>query len=95
MSFMNGDRICKISKRNTTKSSSDEKPITCQQDLASIAATSLKLSDKIKETKSVLDYFGILSEISIVAAHRAPKKTHIISELESKAFDIVIAVADG
>jgi phosphoribosylcarboxyaminoimidazole (NCAIR) mutase len=42
--------------------------------LVAIACPSTKLLDDLKDTKNVLDTFGVRSEITIVAAHRSPKK---------------------
>src|SRR6266566_502771 len=77
--------------------SRDSEKITArQQALVSIAVPSLKLLDELKEAKDVLDSFQISSEISIVAAHWAPKKTlRFIAELESKRVEVIIAAADG
>lgn len=64
--------------------------------VVSVAAPSIELLDKIKETREVLDYFGIPYEISIVAAHRAPKKAlKYIEELEAKGIEVVIACGSG
>jgi 5-(carboxyamino)imidazole ribonucleotide mutase len=64
--------------------------------LVSIAVPSLKLFEDLKDAKTALDFFGIKSEVSIVAAHWAPKKTlRFIAELESKGFEVIIASADG
>jgi len=53
---------------------SAHKGIDLKKPLVAIAAPSAKLLDEIKDTKSVLDSFGVLNEITIVAAHRSPKK---------------------
>jgi 5-(carboxyamino)imidazole ribonucleotide mutase len=64
--------------------------------LVAIAAPSAKLLDEIKDAKSVLDSFGILHEITIVAAHRSPKKTlRFIEQIESKGVEVVIAAGNG
>lgn len=64
--------------------------------LVSIAVPSLKLFEDLKDAKAALDSFGIESEVSIVAAHWAPKKTlRFIAEIESKGFEVIIAAADG
>lgn len=70
--------------------------IDLKKPLVAIAAPSAKLLDEIKDTKSVLDSFGVLNEITIVAAHRSPKKTlRFIEEIESKGVDVVIAAGNG
>ena len=70
--------------------------IDLKKPLVAIAAPSAKLLDEIKDTKSVLDSFGILNEITIVAAHRSPKKTlRFIEQIESKGVDVVIAAGNG
>ncbi|MEO9362324.1 MAG: 5-(carboxyamino)imidazole ribonucleotide mutase [Nitrososphaera sp.] len=62
----------------------------------SIAAPSLKQLEYLMDAKTVLDSFGIENEVSIVAAHWAPKKTlRFIAELESKGVEVIIAGADG
>ncbi|MGH9876659.1 MAG: 5-(carboxyamino)imidazole ribonucleotide mutase [Nitrososphaerales archaeon] len=62
----------------------------------SIAVPSLKLLEYLMDAKTVLDSFGVENEVSIVAAHWAPKKTlRFIAELESKGVEVVIAGADG
>jgi 5-(carboxyamino)imidazole ribonucleotide mutase len=61
-----------------------------------IAAPSLKQLEYLMDAKAVLDSFGIENEVSIVAAHWAPKKTlRFIAELESKGVEVIIAGADG
>ena len=62
----------------------------------SISVPSLKLLDYLMDAKAVLDSFGIDNEVSIVAAHWAPKKTlRFIADLESKGVEVIIAGADG
>jgi 5-(carboxyamino)imidazole ribonucleotide mutase len=62
----------------------------------SIAVPSLKLLGSLMDAKTVLDSFGVNNEVSIVAAHWAPKKTlRFIAELESKGVEVIIAAADG
>ena len=62
----------------------------------SIAVPSLKLLENLMDAKTVLDSFGVRNEVSIVAAHWAPKKTlRFIAELESKGVEVIIAAADG
>lgn len=69
---------------------------TIKQPLVAIAVPSIKLLDQLREAKTVLDSFLVLSEISIVAAHRAPKKTlRFIDELESKGVEVIIAAGSG
>lgn len=61
-----------------------------------IAVPSLKLFEKLKDAKSALDSFGVESDVCIVAAHWAPKKTlRFIAEIESKGYEVIIAAADG
>jgi phosphoribosylcarboxyaminoimidazole (NCAIR) mutase len=40
----------------------------------SIAVPSLRLLESLMDAKTVLDSFGVQNEVSIVAAHWAPKK---------------------
>jgi 5-(carboxyamino)imidazole ribonucleotide mutase len=62
----------------------------------SIAVPSLKQLEILKDAETVLDSFGIENQVSIVAAHWAPKKTlRFITELESKGVEVIIAGADG
>jgi 5-(carboxyamino)imidazole ribonucleotide mutase len=64
--------------------------------VVSIAAPSIYLFNKIKETKEVLDSFEIPYSVSIVAAHRAPRKTlRYIDELESSGIEVIIACGSG
>jgi len=70
--------------------------IDLKKPLVAIAAPSAKLLEEIKDTKSVLDSFGVMNEITIVAAHRSPKKTlRFIEQIESKGVDVVIAAGNG
>jgi 5-(carboxyamino)imidazole ribonucleotide mutase len=88
--------IIKLQGLPKRTSRDSEKLTVRQQALASLAVPSLKLLDELKEAKNVLDSFQISGEISIVAAHWAPKKTlKFIAELESKGVEVVIAAADG
>lgn len=62
----------------------------------SIAVPSLKLLEQVEEAKAVLESFGIETDVNIVAAHWAPKKTlRFIAELESRGVEVIIAGADG
>jgi phosphoribosylaminoimidazole carboxylase PurE protein len=64
--------------------------------LVSIVVPSLKLYEDLKDAKTALDSFAVQSEVCIVAAHWAPKKTlRFIAELESKGVEVIIAGADG
>lgn len=64
--------------------------------LVSIVVPSLKLYEDLKDAKAALDSFGVQSDVCIVAAHWAPKKTlRFITELESKGVEVIIAGADG
>lgn len=64
--------------------------------LVSIVVPSLKLYEGLKDAKAALDSFGVESEVCIVAAHWAPKKTlRFIAEIESKGVEVIIAGADG
>ena len=56
---------------------------TIERPLVAIAVPSIKSLNQLNEIKTVFDFFQVLSEISIVAAHRSPKKTlRFIDELE-------------
>jgi phosphoribosylcarboxyaminoimidazole (NCAIR) mutase len=48
--------------------------ISPKNPLVAIASPSTKLLDDLKDTKNVLNLFGVTSEITVVAAHRSPKK---------------------
>ncbi len=62
----------------------------------SIAVPSLKLFEHIADARTILDSFGVQNEVSIIAAHWAPKKTlRYIAELESRGIEVIIAGADG
>jgi 5-(carboxyamino)imidazole ribonucleotide mutase len=64
--------------------------------VVSVAAPSRALFDNIKEVCTVLDSFNIPYKVSIVAAHRAPKKTlRYIDDLEKKGIEVVIACGSG
>lgn len=79
---------------NTSKKGEANK--TTKQPLVAIAIPSAKMLDKLNETRTVLNSFEVFSEISIVAAHRSPKKTlRFIDELEYKGVDVVIAAGTG
>lgn len=61
-----------------------------------IAVPSLKLFEKLRDAKRVLDSFGIESDVCIVAAHRAPQKTlRFIEEIDSKHYDLIISAGVG
>ena len=65
---------------------------TIKRPLVVIAVPSTNLLNQLNEIKTVLDFFQVLSEISIVAAHRSPKKTlRFIDELEHKGVSVIIA----
>jgi 5-(carboxyamino)imidazole ribonucleotide mutase len=62
----------------------------------SIAVPSLKLLEQLEEAKLVLESFGVETDVNIVAAHWAPRKTlRFIAELESRGVEVIIAGADG
>jgi 5-(carboxyamino)imidazole ribonucleotide mutase len=64
--------------------------------VVSVAAPSIRLFNRIKDTTSVLESFKVPFEISIVAAHRAPNKTlRYIADLEKKEIEVVIACGCG
>ena len=64
--------------------------------VVSIAAPSLALFDSIKEVCTGLDSLSIPYKVSIVAAHRAPKKTlRYIDGLEKNGIEVVIACGSG
>jgi 5-(carboxyamino)imidazole ribonucleotide mutase len=64
--------------------------------LVSIVAPSLKLLDKMKDAVAVLDRFQVPYNMSIVAAHRAPKKTlKFVSDLETHGIEVIIAGGAG
>lgn len=64
--------------------------------LVAIACPSTKLLDDMKNTKKVLDSFGVRSEMTIVAAHRSPHKMlRYVQQLDSQGVDVVIAAGNG
>ena len=64
--------------------------------VVSVAAPSIRLFNRIKDTISVLESFKVPCEVSIVAAHRAPNKTlGYIADLEKKEIEVVIACGCG
>jgi len=64
--------------------------------VVSIAAPSLALFDSIKDVCTGLDSLNIPYKVSIVAAHRAPRKTlRYIDELEKSGIEVVIACGSG
>jgi 5-(carboxyamino)imidazole ribonucleotide mutase len=75
---------------------SSQKNFSINSVVVSIAAPSVNLLNKIKETRQVLELFQVPYSVSIVAAHRAPKKTlKYISELETNGIEVVIACGSG
>lgn len=64
--------------------------------LVSVVAPSLKLLDKMIDAVSVLNTFQVPYSMSIVAAHRAPKKTlKFVSDLETNGTEVIIAGGAG
>jgi 5-(carboxyamino)imidazole ribonucleotide mutase len=64
--------------------------------LVYIVAPSLRLLEKMEGAAAALESFGIVYNLSIVAAHRAPKKTlQLASELESMEVEVIIAGGTG
>jgi phosphoribosylaminoimidazole carboxylase PurE protein len=64
--------------------------------LVSVVAPSLKLLDKMIDAITVLDAFQVPYSMSIVAAHRAPKKTlKFVSDLETNGTEVIIAGGAG
>jgi 5-(carboxyamino)imidazole ribonucleotide mutase len=64
--------------------------------LVAIACPSTQLLDDLKNTKNVLDPFGVRSEITIVAAHRSPHRMfRYVRQLEIQGVDVVIAAGSG
>jgi 5-(carboxyamino)imidazole ribonucleotide mutase len=64
--------------------------------IVSIVAPSLILLDNMKGTEEALNSFYVPYEISIVAAHRAPKMTiDFATGVESKGIEVIIAGGAG
>ena len=64
--------------------------------LVSVVAPSLKLLDKMKDAVSVLNTFQVPYSLSIVAAHRAPRKMlKFVSDLETNGTEVIIAGGAG
>ena len=56
--------------------------------IVSIAAPSITLLNDMKDARTALDSFQIPYELSIVAAHRAPRKTlEFVAQLEVKEIE--------
>lgn len=82
--------------KTNKKNHSSHSDVYINSTVVSIAAPSVNLFNKIKETEQVLQSFQIPYSVSIVAAHRAPKKTlKYIDELEANGIEIVIACGSG
>lgn len=62
--------------------------------VVSVAAPSIRLFNRIKDTISVLESFKVPCEISIVAAH-IDKALEYIADLEKKEIEVVIACGCG
>jgi 5-(carboxyamino)imidazole ribonucleotide mutase len=61
--------------------------------VVSVAAPSIRLFNRIKDTISVLESFKVPCEISIVAAHRVPTKIlGYIADLEKKEIEVVHSI---
>jgi phosphoribosylaminoimidazole carboxylase PurE protein len=64
--------------------------------LVSVVAPSLKLLDKMIDAITVLDTFQVPYTMSIVAAHRAPRRTlKFVSDLETNGTEVIIAGGAG
>lgn len=64
--------------------------------MVSIVAPSLKLLEKMNDAAVALESFGIVYNLSIVAAHRAPKKVlQFALEVESSKVEVIIAGGMG
>lgn len=67
-----------------------------EEALVSVVAPSLKLLEKISGATEALESFGITYNLSIVAAHRSPKKTLLFaSEIQSSKAEVIIAGGTG
>ena len=65
--------------------------IDLKKPLVAIVAPSIKLLNDLADTKRALEFFEVLNETTIVAAHRSPKKTlRFIEQIESKGVDVII-----
>ena len=70
--------------------------IDLKKPLVAIVAPSTKLLNDLADTKRALEFFEVLNETTIVAAHRSPKKTlRFIEEIESKGVDVIVAAGSG
>jgi 5-(carboxyamino)imidazole ribonucleotide mutase len=84
-----------LARKNQADKQSETREFT-KHVMVSIAVPSIRLFESLMDAKTVLESFGIEYEVSIVAAHWAPKKTlRFIAELESKGVEVIIAGADG
>ena len=80
----------RLEKKGSSKPEKPRNATVC------IAVPSLKLYESLKDAKKALDSFGVETDVCIVAAHWAPKKTlRFIAEIDSKGYDVIIAGADG
>jgi 5-(carboxyamino)imidazole ribonucleotide mutase len=85
-------RIANLKSNQSIK----DRGIDPKNPLVAIACPSTKLLDDLKDTKNVLDTFGVRSEITIVAAHRSPKKTlRYVQQLEAQGVDVIVAAGNG
>ena len=65
--------------------------IDLKKPLVAIVAPSTKLLIDLADTKRALEFFEVLNETTIVAAHRSPKKTlRFIEQTESKGVDVIV-----
>ena len=85
-------RIANLKSNQSIK----DRGIDPKSPLVAIACPSTKLLDDLKDAKNVLDSFGVRTEITIVAAHRSPKKTlRYVQQLEAQGVDVIIAAGNG
>ena len=86
-----------VQKHETNRASNfrDTEKIV-KRPLVAIAVPSTKMLDRLKDIRKALDFFQVLSEFTIVAAHRSPKKMlKFIDGVESKGVDVIIAAGSG
>ncbi len=87
-------------KRRIAESKSDHsvgrRGVGSKRPFVAIACPSAKLLDGLKDSKHVLDSFGVKSVITIVAAHRSPQKVfRYVQQFKTQGVDVVIAVGSG
>ena len=89
-------RIQKEESLAFSQNDSSDKKEKSTTTLVSVVAPSLKLLDKMIDAVTVLNTFQVPYSMSIVAAHRAPRKTlEFVSDIETNGTEVIIAGGAG